>query len=62
MSNKAPRYYTANPDGTFCIYDAPYISESLSVSIVQSLDYYRRYFDLKKVWGNESPRFYQGVA
>ena len=59
MTCKPSRYYDKNQDGTFSIYDAPYISESLSVSIVQSLDYYRRQFRLEKVWGSECPKQYR---
>jgi len=49
---KTARWYQI-VDGMAYIYDAPYSSQSQSVSIVNSTDlaYYRRTFDLRQLWG-----------
>lgn len=49
---KASRYYEII-DNMVHVYDAPFSSKALSVSIVplSDLAYYRRNFALSKVWG-----------
>lgn len=51
---KLSRYYEII-DCTAYVYDQPFTSKSLSVSIVplSDLAYYRRNFALSKVWGVE---------
>ena len=58
---KTSRWYEKNVDGTYSIYDAPYVSESLSVSLVKDLAYYRSHFRLSQIEGQECPRFYGQV-
>ncbi len=52
MATKQQRYYEIE-DGTAYIYDQPFKHQSVSVSIVPAdqLAYYRRTFNLTKIWG-----------
>jgi len=56
MSGRPARWFEALPCGRFAIYDQPYSARSASVSLVDSLAYYRSNFHLRKIWGEHPPK------
>lgn len=56
---KTTRWYEKDVSGQWCIYDAPYSSEALSVSMVNDIAYYRAHFRMLPLEGHECPKFYR---
>lgn len=54
MKQKPSRWYTIEGDTAY-VYNEPYAMRARSVSIVpvSNLVYYRRAFNLSKVWGDQ---------